>query len=178
MSNVSQHMSPAELKKPILAHVQSLLRPVGYRRAGSVFSRTSEDLVHLVEVQSSRSNTDLEARFTVNIGIFAPAVVYADVRDTTRPSIPGAHWRRRLGSLSLEKKDLWWSARTRAEAETVAHDITDCLALNALRALAELPNLQALAAVWKSGNSPGITEHQRMDFLARLRSAEGRQSVG
>jgi len=170
-------MSPAELKKPILARVHSLLRPEGYRKAGSVFSRTSEDVVHLVEIQSSRSNTDFQARFTVNIGVFASAVEHADIRDTARPSIPGAHWRWRLGSLSPEKKDVWWESSTLAESEAAAHQITDRLALYGLPALAAIPNLQALAAVWKSGNGPGLTEYQRANFLARLISTNGRQSV-
>ncbi len=170
-------MSPAELKKSILVHVQSLLRPVGYRTAGSLFSRLSEDVIHLVEIQSSRGNTDLQARFTVNVGVFAPAVEYADVRDRMRPSIAGAHWRWRLGSLSPEKKDLWWSVCTPAEAGAAARDIASRLSLYALPALAAVPNLQALVEVWKSGRCPGLTEYQRTDFLTRLSSTEGRKSV-
>ena len=161
-------MSPSELKKPILSRVQSLLRPMGYRKVGSVFSRTSDDVVHLVEVQSSRSNTDLEACFTVNLGVFAPVVIYADVRDATKPSIPGSHWRWRLGSISPEKKDLWWKASTSEEAEAIADDIWNRLARYALPALATVPNVQALAAIWLSGKAPGLTEGQRIDYLARI----------
>ena len=170
-------MSPAELKKPILTHVQSLLHPLRYRRVGSVFSRKCQDIVQLIEVQSSRNNNDFEARFTINIGIFAPRVVYEDVRDTTKPSISAGHWSWRLGSLSPEKKDIWWAVSTSTQAEAAAQDICSRLALYGLPALAAVPNLLALVEIWKSGEGPGLTQYQRKDYLGRVTTVKGTHSV-
>ncbi|WP_083437992.1 DUF4304 domain-containing protein [Caldimonas brevitalea] len=116
-------MSSVELRAPILAAVQSLLRPLGYRKSASLFARQSEDVVHLVEVQGSRHSTSTDAKFTVNVAVFASALVYPDVRDVTKPSIAGAHWRKRLGRLSRENEDVWWRVSTIEQAEAVAHDI-------------------------------------------------------
>jgi hypothetical protein len=69
-------------KAPTLLAAKQLLSPLGYRTSGSLFSRPSEDVVHLIEVQGSCQSTSVEAQFTVNVGVFAPALVYADIRDT------------------------------------------------------------------------------------------------
>src|ERR1700693_6095890 len=98
-------MSTTELRAPILAALHRVLKPAGFGKAAAVFSRQSGDVVHLIELQGSRSNRSAEARFTVNVGIFAPAIVYPDVRDVRKPSIAGSHWRERLGSLSPERED-------------------------------------------------------------------------
>ncbi|MBI3148465.1 MAG: DUF4304 domain-containing protein, partial [Betaproteobacteria bacterium] len=88
-----------------------------------VFLRSSEDVVHLIEVQGSRDNSSTVARFTVNVGVFAMELVYPDVRDVTKPSIPAAHWRERLGLLCPERQDLWWSASSLPQAKTAAKEI-------------------------------------------------------
>ena len=165
-------MSPTELKAPILATVHTLLRTKGYRKTASVFLRSSEDVVHVIEVQGSRDNTSAVARFTINVGVFAMELVYPDVRDVTKPSIPAAHWRERLGFLCPESQDLWWAVSSLRDAETAAQDMAARLEQYALPMLSSLSNLSALVALWKSGRSPGITEHQRKDYLSQLNSSE------
>jgi len=161
-------MSPIEFRAPILDCLKAMLRPLGFEGSRASFSRVSEDVVHLIDVQGSRANTAGDARFTVNVGVFASELVYPDVRDETKPSISVAHWRTRLGFLSPESTDLWWSVRDTVEAQSVAAEMVSCVTAYALPALAKLPNLAALVALWRSGNSPGITEHQRQEYLTRL----------
>ncbi|WP_457356550.1 DUF4304 domain-containing protein [Roseateles sp. P5_D6] len=161
-------MTPTELKLPIVAAVYALLKPLGYRKSSALFRREIGDVVHLIEVQASVSNKVGDASFTVNIGVFAPELVYADVRDVTSPSIPLAQWRTRLGQLAPESQDLWWCATTRVDAEAAAKDIVERIEKHALPALAALPDLASLGSVWKSGRSPGLTERQRVEFLNRL----------
>ena len=157
-----------DLKRPTLIATKELLSPLGYHKAANLFSRSSEDVVHLVEIQGSRQSTSAEVQFTVNVGVFVPALVYADVRETTRPSIPLAHWRKRIGSLSPENEDLWWKVSTEAQAIAAARDVATRIRSFALPSLAELPDLKSLASLWRSGTSPGITEQQCEEFLVRL----------
>ncbi|WP_181179560.1 DUF4304 domain-containing protein [Pseudorivibacter rhizosphaerae] len=161
-------MARGDLKAPTLLALRELLRPLGYRKSSSLFSRPLQDVVHLIEVQGSRQSTAAEAKFTVNVGAFAPALIYADVRATTKPSIPLAHWRERLGFLSPENEDTWWKVRTAQQAEAVAVDIATRIERFALPALGQLQQLDALVTLWKAGQSPGLTEHQRREFLVRL----------
>jgi len=149
--------------------MQAALRPLGFRKSSSLFQRGIGNVVHLVEVQGSNADKADEATFTVNVGIFAPDLVYEDVRDVTKPSIGMAHWRMRLGSLSPENQDLWWRVSSTAEAEAAAADIATRTQKFALPALDQLADLSALAALWQSGQCPGLTEFQRAEFLSRVR---------
>ena len=161
-------MTPAALKQAIVVELHQLLRPEGFRKAGSVFSRRSYDVFHLIEVQGSRTNVPGNASFTVNAGVFAPAVVYADIRELTKPSIAASHWRERIGFLGPEQKDLWWTVHNQAEAEQAAAELSQRVLLHALPALAALPNLLSLVELWRSGRSPGVPPKLRDDFLQRL----------
>jgi Domain of unknown function (DUF4304) len=161
-------VTPAELKAPIVASLHALLKPEGFRKSGSLFQRKNEDVVHLVELQGSRTNISDDARFTVNIGIFAPAVVYEDIRAQTKPSIPAAHWRERIGFLSAEQVDLWWEVGELPRAKAVAVEVAHRVRRDALPRLQSVPNLSALVQLWLSGSSPGIPPKLRQDFLHRL----------
>ena len=161
-------MPTSKLRAPTLAALHALLRPLGFQKVSGLYSRATQNIVHLIEVQGSRASTKEEARITVNVGAFVPELVYADVRETTKPSIPGAHWRTRLGHLSPEHTDLWWHIANEEQAFAAAQDIASRVQAYALPALAELPNSTALVAQWQAGNARGLTEPQRKEYLARL----------
>ncbi len=161
-------MTPVALKLPIVTAVHAALKPLGYRKSSATFQRSIGDVVHIVEVQGSSANTADDASFTVNIGVFAPALIYEDVREFTKPSIPQAHWRMRLGQLSPSRQDLWWRVTSLVDAEAAAVDICELIERSALPALAQIPDLVSLAAVWKSGHSPGLTARQCTELLSRL----------
>lgn len=167
-SNFGSTVKPAELKAPIVAALDALLKPAGFRRSGALFQRHSEDVVHLIEVQGSRTNGANDARFTVNVGIFAPAVVYEDIRAQTKPSIGAAHWRERIGFLGNDRADLWWAVTGPESAEGAARELCLRVQRDALPRLHELPNLAALVQLWLAGRSPGIPPKLREDFLSRL----------
>jgi hypothetical protein len=156
------------LKAPALDALKSLLKPLGYRKTATLFVRDLGGVLHLVEMQNSRDSTAVQAVFTVNVGIYVPRLVPADVRDARKPSVPSAHWRLRLGALSPEGQDLWWRPTDMSEAADVAGDIVKRLQFFALPVLDSFTNLKALTALWKSGRSPGLTERQRIEFLDEL----------
>ncbi|RST48493.1 DUF4304 domain-containing protein [Variovorax sp. MHTC-1] len=156
------------LKTPTLDALKQFLHPLGYRKKAGLFSRELKDVVHLVEVQGSRHSTSAQAVFTVNLGIFVPELVYPDVREATKPSIPGGHWMQRLGVLCPENQDLWWKPETPEQALEAADDILNRLRLFGIPVLEALPNAVSLVELWKSGRSPGLTERQRAKFLVAL----------
>ncbi|MGJ7498315.1 DUF4304 domain-containing protein [Variovorax sp. RT4R15] len=156
------------LKTPALDGLKQFLHPLGYRKKAGLFSRELKDVVHLVEVQGSRNSTSAQAVFTVNLGIFVPELVYPDVREITKPSIPDAHWRQRLGVLCPENQDLWWKPGTPEHAVEAANDILNRLRLFGIPVLEALSNSASLVDLWKSGRSPGLTERQRAKFLNAL----------
>jgi hypothetical protein len=161
-------MSPSEIRKPILASLDPLLRPLGFSKVASVFSRPSQDVVHLIEVQGSQRSVAAAARFTVNVGVYVPALVPADVRAFRKPSIPAAHWRERVGFLGGEHQDQWWEVHGPAGAAEAASEITSKVRLHALPVLAGLQNLSSLIKLWQTGFSPGLPPKLRLQFLSAL----------
>jgi Domain of unknown function (DUF4304) len=161
-------MSTLPFRIPTLVALQALLKPLGYRKSSNLFSLSKSDLVYLVELQGSRHSTAAESIFTVNLGIFAPCLVYADVRDITKPSVSGAHWRERLGILSPEGRDLWWSVSDSVQAAAVAQEVSARVEHYALPIFGSIRSLSELVALWQAGKSPGLTARERDEYLARL----------
>ena len=162
-------MPVSPLREPVLVALNALLQPVGFRKAGGVFSRKLNDVFHLVELQGSRDSTVTKAKYTVNVAVFLPYLINKDVREFTKPSVPAAHWRERLGFLAPGNQDTWWHAATAAETERNAQDICAKLRQYALPALEQLNTSAAVVSVWSGGSSPGITKSQREEYLARLK---------
>lgn len=164
-------MTPSAVGGRIVGELSEVLAPLGFRIGGHTFSRTSHDLVHLLQLQGSRRNTAAASKFTVNVAVWVPALVPEDVRDVRKPSVVGAHWRERLGFLSPERADLWWQASDRASADEIAREITTRVALYAVPAMAALPNAAALLASWRSGFAPGLTPVEVSAYASELAEA-------
>jgi hypothetical protein len=161
-------MPSFELKAPVLAQLKAALEPLGYRQAGALFLHERPEVVHLVELQSSQVEDAAHIAVTVSLGVYAPALVDADIREYIRPSIPQAHWRERLGILMPQRRDKWWTIESAEQAATVAADIAVSLQEYGLPPLAKIPDLAALRKIWQAGASPGLSDYQRRRYLERL----------
>ena len=91
-------------------HVTPILRNVGFRKKGPIYSRTREYLSHLVSIQTSKWNDQSEFRFTIDCGVLVPGVVevYAN-KKVGSPKIEDCCMSIRIGFLTSEKTDLWWA---------------------------------------------------------------------
>jgi hypothetical protein len=156
-------------KQFVVDAVAGALRPVGFRKSGLKFSRPLTDVVHLVSVQSSVSSTASSLRATVNLGVWVPAL--AD--NGAKPDIWAAHWRERLGFLMPDPTDRWWEACSDREAAAAALEIGHALRTFALPVLDSLATADALAALWRSGRSPGLTEPGAQRYLDALDRGRG-----
>ncbi len=135
-------MSTAPLKNPVLAAMTELLRPLGFRKTGTLFSRAVNDVLHLISLQSSTSSTASSLRATLNIAVWVPALAEAN----QRPDVWSAHWQERIGMLMPEHSDRWWTVTTEQDAQSAG----------------------ALVRLWQSGASPGLTQVQAQRYLHRL----------
>lgn len=156
------------LKAPVLAQLQAALAPHGYCAAGTLFQRELAQVVHLVELQSTQEEGAAHIAVTVNLGVFAPALVDADIREYIRPSIPQAHWRERIGILMPQRRDRWWSIENAAQAAAAGAEIAVCVEQYGLPPLARIPDIAALRRIWETGASPGLSDYQRRRHLERL----------
>jgi hypothetical protein len=165
---MGMRMTPYELIDPVLAQLDAALAPLGYRRSGASFQRELSEVVHLVELQSAQGAADNQVAVTVNLGVYAPVLVDADIRQYIRPSIPQAHWRERLGILLPERRDRWWTIESAEAADLTGCEIAGSVEVFGLPTLAKIPDLAALRRIWEAGASPGLSDYQRRRHLERL----------
>jgi hypothetical protein len=161
-------MQPFEIAKIIEDGVSNLLIPLGFRRKSRLFSRPRNDLLQLVQIQSSQSNSQESSSFTVNLGLWVP-----ELDPGAAPNLPGAHWRQRLGLVSPEHEDTWWEAGDLATARLRAGEIAASIRDYGLAAMDAVPDVASLLALWSTGASPGLTEVQAARFAGKLRGAAG-----
>lgn len=156
-------MSPSKAGKRIGDVLADYLLPIGFKRKANLFSRQSEDVIHLIQLQGSSGNVLGAANHTVNVAVWVPALA-PDVN----PSISGAHWSVRLGTLCPERTDLWWNSSSEESMNRAALDIAKRVRDCAIPALAALPNARTLLALWRSGVSPGLTRIQADRYARTL----------
>jgi hypothetical protein len=97
----------------------TVLRPIfkshGYRSKGLTFYRQAEDNFAVVQLQKSVHSTSSVVEFTVNLAVFSARVQRSVSKYLWMPEINGVpsesacHLRQRIGLLTPEKRDLWWS---------------------------------------------------------------------
>jgi hypothetical protein len=158
-------MIPSEIRDRIREGMAPVLLERGFRGRSSTFSREVGDVVHLIQLQASNSNSIDDARFTVNVAVWAPVLAREP-----KPSVIDAHWSRRLGDLSPERSDLWWQANDYSMADEAASDISRRIEAFAIPALDQLKSTRDLLKLWKSGQSPGLTGVQADRFRRQLES--------
>jgi Domain of unknown function (DUF4304) len=116
--------SPAsEQMKSIVTDLGPFLKRTGFRKRGHSFNHMTEGgLTHVVDFQMGTYmppgtgefppiRVNLYGKFTVNLGVFVPSLA----RRLNRPDKPkwvndyDCHLRERLGAISPERSDIWWS---------------------------------------------------------------------
>ena len=157
----------ADLAKCITEALSAVLVPCGFTK-GPLFLRASADVFHLVQLQGSDTNAHASSRYTINLGVWVPALSAGE-----KPSLAAAHWRQRLGFLCPEQEDVWWQISAQRNAPAVAREIAERIERCALPRLASLSNSRALLALWRSGTSPGLTKVQASRFTNVLVGAAG-----
>ena len=131
-------MNANDFKRIILTEIYNVLKPAGFRKKGAVFSREIEDVVLLVQLQSSSKSTKDLLVITVNLGIFSRTVA-ARVGNTHAPNIWEAHWGQRIGFFMPKPEDYWWEVHSETEALVCGSEIVDLFRSEQLRRLAEMP---------------------------------------
>ncbi len=161
-------MSAEDHKKTVLATMQALLKPCGFRKKATTFWREVDGLVHLVSLQSSSGSTSSTAKVTVNIAVTAPLALNS--WDSVH-SVWSGHWRERLGFLAPGGSDVWWQLHDAASAATAAEEIGTLLGSFALPKLAEFPSLSSLLRVLEAGRGPEDTVERPGSPIALIRRA-------
>jgi len=140
------------------------LRRCGFARTRGAFTKRSvEGNLLVVAIQRSSKSSRARSLVTINYGVYSAHVASALRRDV-KTTATDAHWWRRLSDGNQER---WLPVLATDSAPATAKCI-----LSALGTV--LPDLQAHATdsslrdEWLAGSSPGLTNMERLLFLAVL----------
>lgn len=167
MSDISKRIDAI-----ISANLAPLLKEHGFRKKARNFYRQHEDRIELINVQASQSNEGAEGRFTVNVGVFYPAICAITGAPTVQgmPKEPDCTVRERIGLISADRKDTWWSITGKSDDGQIAKDLVkkvEILCLPWLESMSNLDEVKASVAVNTPLVAAGISLHQGNDLEAR-----------
>ena len=98
------------------------LRIDGFRKYGRTFVRQIADAAQIVNVQASQGNYDGRGQFTLNLGVYFPAVARRRgiVASGMYPKEYESTLRVRIGELMPTRSDLWWEIHNWAQISELA----------------------------------------------------------
>lgn len=166
-----KNMTPDENFKSVLDAVATVLKEVGFVRAGANMRHITQDCAAIVQFQRSVSSTIDSIRFTVNLGVVCGALYSDGKAKLKKAKLIDAHLVRRIGDFLPSSPDKWWVLDRGSDVETVTREILSILVDVAIPFIVEHASNAALIDLWRSGNSPGLTEGQRKRYLDELSAA-------
>lgn len=109
------------------------LRQRGYRKAGRTFRRVREQCIQVVNVQVSQWSSATSLRFTLNLGVYFPAL-QAELESrgyrkpgAAGPTVTGCHLSERVGMLMPAGEDHWWELEAGLPREAVTAEVSAVL---------------------------------------------------
>jgi len=152
--------------RSVIAHIDELLKPLGFARHKATWNRQSDSFVDVIDVQTSKAGDTM----TINAGVLYPEV-HRKCWGTEPAAVieeSSCTARVRVGQL-LDGKDLWW----RLIDAKILDDIAEKLTAHVLPFLERMHSLEAMeqfltsAQVMKKKYPPPII------YLAILKSEQG-----
>lgn len=150
----------------IKAELAPLLKRSGFKKKARNFYREHSDRIDVLNIQASQWNEGQEGKFTVNVGVYFPAISEL----TGAPEVKGmpkeydCTIRERIGLITKENRDTWWEVGPETDNEVVATDLAsrvNSVCLPWLELMANLENVKSCVVKHKRAIvAAGIALHQ------------------
>ena len=131
-----------------------LLKEVGFKKKARNFHREHADRIDVINVQASRYNDASSAKFTVNVGVYYPAI--AEMSDALpvkgAPKEYDCTVHSRLGALREDRRDFWWTIEPSSEDAYIAKDLAHNVRVYCVPWLERMGNLDAVKDTMASKN--------------------------
>lgn len=160
--------------KRIVNAAAALLTAHGFKKRRTAFRNAHDDgNVSIVEFQKSRDSLADAVKFTVNLGVISGELLrrWDGELDISKETVWSAHLRSRIGDFLSPPQDLWWIIADGADTRTIEAEVCDLITSEALPFLSQHSTDADLVRLWRTGQSPGLTEGQRERNLAQLTDA-------
>lgn len=165
-------LQPKELYGQVIGACSHNLQNAGYVRRGSSLCKVVDGNVAIIEFQKSSKSSAEAIVFTINLGVVCGQLLERNKSFLKGVGVVGAHVRQRIGMLLPDRPDKWWTIDTKTDARSLIEEISSLIEREAAPYLEHYLNDDALVALWKSGQSPGLTETQRLRYLRDLTAAK------
>jgi hypothetical protein len=167
-------MNPVVSFKEMLSIVAKRLGDVGFRRKGNSFYLRVSSNWGIVNFQKSGKSTSEVILFTVNVGVASGVLLnFFGFPESEAPNIDQCQWRKRLGFFLPNPSDTWWRLDTKTSSTAIGEEIVDILLQLARPEMETYMSDTSLMRLWASGDSPGLTEVDRLRCLSVLLRLEG-----
>lgn len=105
----------------------------------------------------------------MTLGIWSQRIAeYLDPLTEIPTHIDRCHWTYRLGELLQPPEDRWWTLVGEPEDGKEGVELKHLLFERGLPLLAEMSSDSALRDLWLTGQGPGLTRFQRLQYLGVL----------
>lgn len=150
----------------IKAELAPLLKQCGFKKKARNFYREHSDRTDVINIQASQWNEGLKGKFTVNVGVYFPAISELTEASPVK-SLPKEYnctIRERIGLITEENRDTWWEVNPETDQKIVANDLAlkvNSVCLPWLESMADLDNVKS--GVVKNNRAivaAGISLHQ------------------
>ncbi len=162
--------SPSEAFDQVVKTVAERLHPLGFSRRGAALRIMGPGVCGLIEFQRSMKNTKEKLLFTVNLGIVCGDLLESGAATLSKARVIDAHVRGRIGMLLPEHRDKWWEITASTDSDALAGEVADLVLNEAAPYIQRYLSIDSVEALWESGQSPGLTDRQRIDRLAALKA--------
>ncbi len=152
----------------LMGSIREILKPHGFTVRGNTFYASSQDVVVMIQLQKSVYSTADIIEATVNLAVYSLTLTEKLGYRWRQPSVIDAHWRERLGFLSPERDDIWWTVSSEEQAREAGADIACRLNCYGLPALFALSSTAKLHELWRSDGRHGLTDYERREYLELL----------
>ena len=152
----------------LLEDLSARLKPLDFARSGSVLRIVRDGNCGLLEFQRSTKSSAHRLLFTVNVGIICGALLDPHVKQLRKVHSIDAHVRQRIGMFMHGSPDKWWEITEATDTVPLIEELAELITGNGVPFIMGLLSTTAIVSLWQSGQSPGLTDGQRLRFLARL----------
>ncbi len=143
-------MSPADsLFRRLLSDLRQALSEHGFRRRSQNFVIESPECWGVINLQKSLYSSPGQKTFTVNVAIAAKRILrfYGEPEDKP-PLHYACHWETRLGHLTPDPSDRWWTLSDEASYKPVSTEVRELVASTAVPMVKDHLTEEQLLELW------------------------------
>lgn len=134
--------------------IADFLKIHGFKKTGRTWHLIKDDNWLIVNLQASTTNMGGEGKFTINVGVYVPAIVALDgqLPANGKPKEYDSTIRKRLGSL-FSGQDYWWEVDSTSDLFLISSDVVEKLNCYGLPWLQTHSNIAAISEALKDNPS-------------------------